>query len=84
MMGKEEGTLSGKGLFCLLLLCDSKSALLSSEGQGAGLVEMPRSWGSSRIPLGLEAQIPRGLPSLSREVRISEYAVFEVQAFLCV
>lgn len=58
VMGKEEGTLSGKSLFCLLLLCDSKSALLSSKGQGARLVEMPRSWGSSRIPLGLEAQFP--------------------------
>ena len=83
-MGKEEGTLSGKGLICLLLSCDSKSALLPSKGQETGLVEMPRSWDSSRIPLGLEAQIPRGPPSLSREVRVNEHAVFEVQAFFCV
>ena len=37
--GKEEGTLRGVGLFCLCLLCESKSALLPSKGQGTGLVE---------------------------------------------
>ena len=53
MVGKEEGTLRGAGLFCPCLLCESKSALLPSKGQGTGLVEVPRSRHSSRVSPGL-------------------------------
>ena len=64
--GKEEGTLRGVGLFCLCLLCESKSALLPSKGQGTGLVEVPRSQGSSRVSPGLAGTDPTRNPFFIR------------------
>ena len=62
VMGKEEGTLRGVGLFCVSLFCDSKTALLPSKEQGTGLVEVPQSQGSSRIFPGLGGTDPTRTP----------------------
>lgn len=73
VMGREEGTLSGNGLFHLSLLDQSKSALLPSKGQRTRVDGDAMRLGVQDSSSGPgDGTDPTRTPSLSREIRMNE------------